>query len=199
MACSSAPSPGAGVDAELVDEAAADPGDGGQRFSLAAGTVLGEREQLPPALAQRCRLGEGLGLGEDFSVVAGGDGRLEPPFLGVEAELGEAVGFEAARLPLLELGERASPPQGEGLGERVRGTVGFAELEEFVAAGGERLELAGVDCVYGHGESVARRRRSRSPRRRALCGAARRTLEVLVPGRRRLVPPDHLGELVRAE
>ena len=156
MACSSCSEAGAGVDAELVDEAAADPGDGGQRFSLAAGTVLGEREQLPPALPQRCRLGEGLGLGEDFAVVAGGDGRFEPPFLGVEAELGEAGGFEAAGLPLLELGERASAPQGEGLGQRVRGTVGFAELEELVAAGGERLELAGVDGIDGQGEPVAR-------------------------------------------
>ena len=87
-----------------------------QRLSLAAGTVLGEREQLPPALPQRRRLGEGLGLGENVAVVAGCDGCLEPPFLGVETELGEPVGFQAAGLPLLELGERAAAPQGERLG-----------------------------------------------------------------------------------
>ena len=187
---------GAGVDAELVDEAAADPGDGGQRFSLAAGTVLGEREELPPAFPQRCRLGEGLGLGENFAVVAGGDGRLEPPFLGVEAELGEAVGFEAAGLPLLELGERTAAPQGEGLGQRVRGTVGFAELEELVAAGGERLELAGVDGIDGHGEPVARAGGRDRVGAEDLAEPYDTALEVLVPGRRAVCfprPPRRAG------
>ena len=87
-------------------------------------------------------MGEGLGLGENFAVVAGGDGRLEPPFLGVEAELGEAVGCETAGLPLLELGERTSPPQGEGLGQRVGGTVGFAELPAVF----ESLRAASPHC-----------------------------------------------------
>ena len=131
--------------------------------------------------------------------MAGGDGRLEPPFLGVEAELGEAVGFEAAGLPLLELGERTAAPQGEGLGQRVRGTVGFAELEELVAAGGECLELAGVDGIDGHGEPVARAGGRDRVGAEDLAEPYDAALQVLVPGRRGCVSPDHLGELVRAE
>ena len=100
-------------------------------------------------------LGQCLGLGEDVAVAAGLDGGFEPPFLGVEAELGQAGRLEAAGLPLFELGVRASAPQGERLAQKVRGTVGLTELEELVAAGGERFEPAGVDSVDGEGELVA--------------------------------------------
>ena len=72
----------------------------GQRFSLSAGPVLGEREELPPALSEQGRVGQGLRLGEHVAVVAGLDGCLEPPLLGVETELGEPGGFQAAGLPL---------------------------------------------------------------------------------------------------
>ena len=138
-------------------------------------------------------------LGEHVAVVAGRDGRLEPPLLGVETELGEPGCFEAAGLPLLELGERATAPQGEGLGQRVRGTVGFAELEQLVAAGGERLELAGVDGVDGHGEPIARAGGRDRVGSEDLAQPHDAALQVLVPGRGRCVSPDHLGELVRAE
>ena len=82
-------------------------------------------------------------------MVAGLETRLDPPFLGVEAELGEPSGFEGPRLPFLELGERAASPQGERLAQRVRRPVGFAQLEELMTPTGECLELTGVDRVAG--------------------------------------------------
>ena len=199
MAPSSSPRPGPGSIAELVDQPAAYLGDGAQRLALTAGAVLGEREQLPPALPQRGRVGQGLGLGEHVAVVAGLDGCLEPPFLGVETELGEPGCFQAAGLPLLELGERATAPQGERLAEGVRRPVGFAELEQLVAALGERLELARVHSVGGEGEPVPGAGRLDRAGSEDLAQPHDAALQVLVPGGGRRVSPDRLGELVGAE
>ena len=191
--------PWAGVDAELVDEAAPDSGDGAQGFALPAGAVLGQGQQLPPAFPQWSGVGQCLGLGEDLAVAAGLDGGFEPPFLGVEAELGQAGRLEAAGLPLFELGVRASAPQGERLAQKVRGTVGLTELEELVAAGGERFEPAGVDSVDREGEPVAVAGGCDGLGAEDLAEPDDTGLQVLVPGRWGCVSPDHLGELVSAE
>jgi hypothetical protein len=71
----------------------------------------------------------------------------------------------------------------------VRGSIGITELEELVAAGSERFEPAGVDSVDREGEPVP-----------VACfdglGAEDLAepddtgLQVLVPGRRRCVPPE---------
>ena len=116
--------------------------------------------------------------------------------MGVEAELGQAGGFEAAGLPFLKLAVGAAAPQGEGLGEGVRGAVGFAEGEELVAAVGERLELAGVDRVGREGEPVPVTGGGDGVGAECLAEPDDARLEVLVPGGRWLIPPDRLGELV---
>ena len=156
---------GAGVDAELVDEAAPDSGDGAQGFALPAGAVLGQGQQLPPALPQWSGVGQCLGLGEDLAVVAGLDGGFEPPFLGVEAELGQAGRLEAAGLPLLELGVRASAPQGERLSFGTASSIRSVPLDPASTQGthpGDRR----VSVLTRGGF------RRRTPRRR--CGSRRR-------------------------
>ena len=187
------------VDAELVDEAAPDVGDGAQGFALPAGAILGQGQQLPPAFPQWSGVGQCLGLGEDLAVTAGLDGGFEPPFLGVEVELGQAGRLEAAGLPVFELGVGASAPQGERLAQNVRGTVGLTELEELVAAGGQRFEPAGVDIVDGEGEPVAVAGGLDGLGTEDLAEPDDTGLQVLVPGRWGCVAPDHLGELVSAE
>jgi hypothetical protein len=190
--------PWARVDAEFVDEAAPDSGDGAQGFALPAGAILGQGQQLPPAFPQRSGVGQGLGLGEDLAVAAGLNGGFEPPFLGVEAQLGQARGLEAAGLPVFELGVRASAPQGEGLAQEVRGSVGLTELEELVAAGGKRFEPAGVDSVDREGEPVPVAGFD-GLGAEDLAEPDDTGLQVLVPGRWGCVPPDDLAELVNAE
>lgn len=96
-----------------------------------------------------------MSLGEDLAVSASLDRGLEPPFLGVEAELGQAGRFKPAGLPLFELGIRASAPQGERLAQGVRSTVSLTELEELVATGDERIEPARVDSIDQECEPVA--------------------------------------------
>ena len=189
--------PWAWVDAELVDEAAPDSGDGAQGLALPAGAILGQRQQLPPAFPQWRGLGQCLGRREDVAVAAGLDGGFEPPFLGVEAELEQAGRLEAAGLPLFELGVRASAPQGERLAQKVRGTVGLTDLEELVAAGGQRFEPAGVDSVDGEGELVAVAGRLDGPVAEHLAepddhrsaGSCARTLEGRLPR-----PPRKAGQ-----
>ena len=191
--------PWAGVDAKLFDETAPDCGDGAQGFALPAGAVLGQGQQLPPALPQWSSVGQCLGLGEDLAMAAGLDGGFEPPFLGVEVELGQAGRLEAAGFPVFELDVRASAPQGERLSQDVCGTVGLSELEELVAAGGERFEPAGVDSVDREGELVAVARGFDRLRTEDLAEPDDTGLQVLVPGRWGCVSPDHLGELISAE
>lgn len=193
--------PWAWVDAKLVDEAAPDSRDGAQGLALPAGAILRKSQQLPPAFPQWSGVGQCLGRGEDLAVVASLNGGFEPPFLGVEAELGQAgrLGLEAAGLPVFELGVRASAPQGESLAQKVRGTVGLTELEELVAAGGERFEPAGVDSIDRESELVAVAGGFDGLGTEDLAEPDDTSLQVLVPRRWRFVSPDHLGELVSAE
>lgn len=191
--------PRAWVDAKLVDEATPDPGDGAQGFALPSGAVLGKGQQLPPALPQWSGVGQCLGPGEDLAVAASLHGGFEPPFLGVEAQLGQASRLETAGLPVFELGVRASAPQGERLVQEVRGTVGLTELEELMATGGERFEPAGVDSVDREGELVAVAGGFDGLGTEDLAESDDTGLQVLVPGRWGCVSPNRLGELVGAE
>ena len=60
----------AGLDAELVDEAAAGVQVGGQRGGLLPGPVQGEHQQLVHLLPQRLRRGQGRQLGDHLVVPA---------------------------------------------------------------------------------------------------------------------------------
>jgi hypothetical protein len=68
-----------------------------------------------------------------------------------------------------------------------------------VAASGERFEPAGVDSIDREGELVALAGGLDGPGAEDLAEPDDTGLQVLVPGRRAGVSPDHLGELVGAE
>jgi hypothetical protein len=68
-----------------------------------------------------------------------------------------------------------------------------------VAAGDERFEPAGVERVDRKGEPVAVDGGLMASEPRTLRSEHDTGLQVLVPGRRRRVPPDDLAELINAE
>ena len=80
-----------------------------RRFALAAGLVLGERQQRPAALSER-RLGHpGLRLTEHLSMVPGPQAGIDVDLLGVKAKLVQPGRLGPARIPVLQFSQRAAP------------------------------------------------------------------------------------------
>ena len=116
--------------------------------------VLGDSQQGPPSLAQR-RLGSArLGEAEHVAMAPGAQGGIDAHLLGVEAELLQPAGLDPAGLPAVELAERATPPQRQGLTADVGGALVLAEHEQFVAAPNKTLEAASIDVVSREGQPV---------------------------------------------
>ena len=157
IACSNATSSEPGSTPSSVTSVRAGLVQRAQGVTLPAGLVLGQRQQRPPALAQR-RLGRaGLRLGEHLAMVARTQGGLQADLLGVEAELLEPAGLDPTGVPTLELAQRRPPPQRQRLAAHVGGPVVLAQRQQLRAAPGHPLEAVRVHLVGRRRQAVARR------------------------------------------
>ncbi len=87
------------IDAQLSGQHRARLAQGAQRLTLAAGLVLGQGEQCPAPLAQRRRGDQRLRLGQHLAVLAALQAGVDAQLLGVETQLLETRGLDAATVP----------------------------------------------------------------------------------------------------
>ena len=121
--------PGAGLDAELVDEHRAGVAVGAERVRLAAGPVEGRHQETAGALAERMLGDQLLELAHDVGMAPEGEVRFDPPLERQHAELLETSGDRIEQGVVREVGERRAAPQCERLAERRRGTGRIPLLE----------------------------------------------------------------------
>jgi hypothetical protein len=72
---------------------------------------------------------------------------VDEHLLSVEAQLLQPAGLDPAGLPAVELTERGTTPQRQGLTADVGGAFVLAQHEQFVAAPNKTFEATGVDVI----------------------------------------------------
>jgi hypothetical protein len=151
------PQLGAGLDRQLADQGVAQLPVDTQRVCLPPGAVEREHPLVPESLTERMGHGERLQLRDEVPVPAAGQHRLGPRLQRGEALLLQPPGFHAGRGDRVEVGERGSAPQAQGLIQAPRRRGGIATRQRRVALGGELLEPQRVQFAGRHSQQVTRR------------------------------------------
>ncbi len=189
----------AGVEAELGDQHPAQLLQRPQRVTLLPGAVLRHRQQLPATLPQRRLLDQSPGVAEDVAVPAAAQRGVHPQLLGVAAQLLEPLGLGAARPPLLEVGQRRTAPQRQGLRHAVPGPLGLPQLQQLPGPPHQPLELVGIDLAGRHRQPVAVLHGLDGVGAQQLAQPDHGALQRLAPGGGRTLGPQRVGQLVRGD
>ena len=130
IACSSAASSAHGSRPSSAASSSRAAADGGQRVRLAPLAVLRQAEDDPATLAHR-RFGDaGARLSGDLEQLTRLEPRLQQRLLRRRGGSPPADTTRSAQAPNRAVRRRAAPPQRERLRERVRRTIGLAQLEQ---------------------------------------------------------------------
>ena len=95
------------------------------------------------------------GFTQDLSVSARAQRSIEVELLGVTAQLVQAIGLDAARIPALEVTKRAAPPQAQCLAGQVRSAFRFAQRQDLSGPAHQALEPQRVDLVAWDDQAIA--------------------------------------------
>ncbi len=143
-----------GVDPQLGGQHRPGAVQGPQRLALAAGLVLGGREDGPPPLPQRSLGHFGLGLAQHLAEAARPQRGVEAELLGVETQLLEARSLDLSRVPPVEITQGTAPPQPQRLTSKVRGAFRLAQRQQLVRTAHQAFEPPGVDLVTGNNQPI---------------------------------------------
>ena len=159
-------------------------------------------EQVPATFAHRRRLDHALGHRQHLQVAAGAQAGVDAQFLGLQPQLVQPGRPRSRQGPRTRRPRTARPRHSSSAcGQQVGGALGLAQRQQLAAALPTiRSKLPEVDVVGRHDQPITLRGSSRSRPRPAPCAAAPRTLAgPCVTDGRRLIAPDRVGELVRAD
>ena len=188
---------GSGVESQLLLKHDPDPAEGPQRLHLPPRLVLRLREQRPPPFAQGRGLDHRGRLGQHLGVMARGQRGLDRDLLQLQPHLLQTMRLRHTRLPRLELAQRSTTPQLQGLTRDVPCVLALPERQQLASPARRMGELDRVDRVGGHAEPVALGRRLDRAGAQEPAQPADAALQVLRPGGRRFVPPHGVRELFR--
>ena len=125
--------------------------------------------------------------------------RIQPRFFGLKAQRVEPSGLDPSRLPVVQVRQRPTPPQRQGLTEHVGGPFGLAQGKQLAAPSNEPLETVGVQPFNGNRQPVTRRNRDNRRPAEDLAQPHDATGDDLGPRRRWMLTPQRLGQPLGAD
>ena len=160
-----------------------------ERVRLASAAVEGKHQVPPQALAERALLQRSADGGHQVGVLAERESRLEVLLQRVELQRVQPRGLGRRPRGLRQTEQRRPAPEGERLGDRVRGAARIAGAERAARSREQLLELDGIDRrpvervpVGGEPDRVLAQRPAQ-PGHMVLHGVSRRCGEIAAPQR----------------
>ena len=186
----------AGLDAELVDELAAALLEDIERLGLTPGSIQGEHQLRPAALAVRLDPNERLELGDHLGVPPELQLDLHPLLERLRAQLLEPRDLGLGEGVVGQLGERCPAPERECLVERCAGLRGLACVESVVRPRAQLDEPVEIELARLDAELVPPRPREERLGREELPEVRDVPLEGRRRRGRRLLAPERLDQAV---